>query len=163
MAICYTALADQYNLPCFSFCSYKTVLTQNSSYSQVGVGIREQQQEAPRTAALSRWGPGPVLVTAVPCSQPPPPSLPPGCALELVPFLALLMTSSESASSRPVLGVGLGWGWGCPALPHLLDPEGGFTHSDAWQCLVSILGAGPMSCRSEKGFGSLSDLGHPIC
>ena len=93
----------------------------------------------------------------------PPPSLPPGCALELVPFLAPLMTSSESASSRPVLGVGLGWGWGCPALPHLLDPEGGFTHSDAWQCLVSILGAGPMSCRSEKGFGSLSGLGHPVC
>ena len=50
------------------------------------------------------------MVTDVPCSQLLPPSLPPGCTLELVHFMALLMTSSESASSRPMLGVGLGWG-----------------------------------------------------
>lgn len=58
VAICYTALADQYSLLSFSFPSNKTVLTQDSSYSQAGVGIRQLEQEAPRMAAFSRWGPG---------------------------------------------------------------------------------------------------------
>lgn len=73
------------------------------------------------------------MVTEVPCSQLPPPSLPPGCTLELVHFFAPLMISSESASSRPMLGVGLVWGWGCPALSVPPGPPGRF-HTE--RCLA---------------------------